>query len=133
MDIYFGSNKYALVPGSGINNYGDNIEIQLLAKDLDLNILISVLNNPINTKIIKVVDKEANNHIVQVIQGYSQLDHIVTKYNQVYQIEYEEIIVVPSYHDSETGEEIPAQTETVEHKLITDIIYLFMKKSDLKN
>jgi len=129
MNIRFGSNEYALVPGSGINTLGNGIDIQLLAQDVNLNSLTDVLKNSANTETIKVVDGDTT---TQVIEGYSKLDHMEIRYDQIYFTEYEEVIIVPAHHDSETGEEVPAQTEMVPQDLTADIVYIHMVKPGLE-
>lgn len=126
MNIRFGTNEYALVPGSAVQvNGNDELSIQLLAEGIDFESLETVLMDKANTENIVVVDEQGP---VNAIPGYSKLVNMYKAYDVLYWTEYIEHEITPQSIDPETGEMIPAviEREPVEHR--ADILYIRMAK-----
>lgn len=81
MNIRFGSNEYELIPGSGILELTDSLEIQLLADPIDIDNLEEVLSNKTNLETIKVVNQGS---VQQIFKGYTKVDSLIKKYDVVY-------------------------------------------------
>ena len=127
MDIRFGSNEYALVPGSDVNKGSNYIDIQILADDVSFEALEAVLEDENNLLDIQVIDEEYIRHF----EGYTKLDSMQKRYNVVYNIRYEEVIIEPEHIDPETGEVIPAVIEIVPVEEKADIIYARLAQKDI--
>ena len=129
MNIRFGTNEYALVPGSAVQTLGDKLSIQILADGIDFEALEAVLKEKANVDEIQVADESG---VQQSIFGYSKLDNIHKNYHVLYWTETVEHIITPESIDPETGETIPAEVEyeTVEH--YADILYVSLMKPGLE-
>ena len=112
MDIRFGSNEYALVPGSDVNKGSNYIDFQILADDVNFESLEAVLEDVNNLLDIQVVDEELIRHY----EGYVKLASLEKRYDVVYNIHYEE--------DPETHEEVPVEDKA-------DIIYGRLAQKDI--
>lgn len=130
MNIRFGSNEYALVPGSSVQPLGEKLEIQLLAEDLDVMEVESVLSDVANTETLVIVDDKGA--AIQVVKGWTKLDSLRKEYDVLYWTDYEEVIITPEHIDPDTGAIIPAETqvEPIEHR--ADILYVHMVKPGLE-
>lgn len=129
MNIRFGSNEYALVPGSAVQPVNDRVEIQLLAEGVDFEALEAVLLDKDNVDTITVVDEHGP---AASIHGYSKLVNMYKAYDVLYWTEYTENVITPQSIDPDTGEMIPAvvEREPVEHR--ADILYIQMTKPGLE-
>lgn len=123
MNIRLGSNEYALVPGSTLQELGDNLEIQFLADELDIGEIEDVLKDSENTAEMITVDDEGVTQ--QVVRGYTNLHSMQKKYHVLYSTEYPE---QPEW-DPES-EEPPEYLDPILH--YADIIYVKMSKPGIE-
>lgn len=131
MNIRFGTNEYTLVPGSAVQEYNDNLEVQILADEVDLESLEAILLDSNNTSSIVIVDENSTR---QIYENWGKLLRLRKEYNILYWTEIAEQIITPEEVDPETGEIITPQEieyETIEHR--ADIIYINLTHPGLES
>ena len=130
MNIRFGTNEYALVPGSAVQvNSNNELAIQVLADGVDFEALEAVLMEKENVANIVIADDKG---VINAIPGYTKLVNMYKAYDVLYWTEYVEHEIAPQSIDPETGDMIPAiiETETVEHR--ADVLYIRMAKPGIE-
>lgn len=127
MKIKFGSYEYTLVPDFPISHNEQRLECSILADNINVSDLESILKNKQNLVEIEITGEDS----YQLLTNYNQLLSLYKNYQVEYGVSYETVVTEEAYIDPDTGENVPETVEEVETPLVSDIITITLRAIDL--